>query len=203
MQDQTNVITGDTAAAQATTPNPAGAETPTQAPDPKATPETLSLVPAASNGTVALGSFEDEGAALLANFVSGESALFFSTIKNDGERSTQIKMYNAIAEAVSLRDNVNKEIVVTDYMAHPVKLLDEETGEVANVLRVILVCEDGSSFAAMSGGIRNSIERIVAMAGPAPWAPGIRMVAVEKAVKSSAVNRVLTLRLVADTATKK
>lgn len=91
---------------------------------------------------------------------------FYCSIQNDGSRKTQVAIFNAINSAdESLSDHINEVIEVVNVVAHPVELLDEETGEIVQALRTVLVAKDGKSYTAVSGGITNALSRIFSIIG--------------------------------------
>lgn len=150
-----------------------------------------------------LPNIEDQAAALMKAFTSDNKLAFFSTIANDGNRGTQIQIYNAISEAEQLSEQTNVVFGLTNYMAHPVTLQDEETGEIQPGLRLILLSEDGTAYACVSSGIQNSLERIVGIFGAAPWNDQpIYVKAVSKATRNGN-NKVLTLIAVSPEEAKK
>ena len=91
---------------------------------------------------------------------------FYCSITNDGKRGTAIKIYNAINNAEEqLAEHINEVIEVVNVVAHPVELIDEESGEIFTALRTILITKDGTSYSAVSSGITNSLARIFALIG--------------------------------------
>lgn len=108
------------------------------------------------------------------------SSVFFSSIVDDGSRETQVKIYNAMNDALSLSDYLNQPIEITDFLAHHVELLDEATGEISPATRIILVGSDGQAYSCVSDGIKSSITRIVGIMGQAPWNPAIKVIPVER-----------------------
>lgn len=91
---------------------------------------------------------------------------FYCSIQNDGSRKTQVAIFNAINSAdESLSDHINEVIEVVNVVAHPVELLDEDTGEIVQALRTVLVAKDGKSYTAVSGGITNALSRIFSIIG--------------------------------------
>lgn len=135
---------------------------------------------------------------LMAQFEAGNNTAFYTSLKPDGTRETAIKIYNAISDTEQLRDHVNEVLNIVNVMAHPLELLDEESGEITTAIRTILIDEDGTAYAAVSEGVRSSITRLVQICGQAPWEQPLRLTAVEKSTRSNAMFRVLTLRLLAD-----
>lgn len=85
-------------------------------------------------------------------------------------RAGKIRLANAINNAnEKLIDHINEEIKVTDVIAYPVDLVDEETGELFTTLRIVLIDINNNAFACVSQGITNSLKRIFAIVGMPPW----------------------------------
>jgi len=112
-------------------------------------------------------------------------AYLSSTI--DPKRTLQV-----IDEATPLREQVGNTLQIVDLVAHKVDVPDPKTGELIEANRIILVCDDGSAFAAISKGILGSIRRIVATYGPpSQWPEG--GIAVKVNAKAAKVGQVFTL----------
>ena len=106
---------------------------------------------------------------------------FFCSIPNDGTREAQIKTYNAINnKGDSLDDHKNEILEIVDVACHPVSLLDENTGEVVNALRTILVDKDGKNYDAVSQGIVSSLQKIFAIVGQPSYNPPLKIKVVEQ-----------------------
>lgn len=91
---------------------------------------------------------------------------FYSSIIDDGSRSAKIDLYNAISKAdEQIADHINEVIEVVDVVAHPVTLTDEETGEIINALRTILIDKKGKQYVGVSGGIASALSRIFSIIG--------------------------------------
>ena len=74
-----------------------------------------------------------------------------------------------------IADMVDKTITVQDVLAHGVETVDEKTGEVKAVLRIVLVAPDGKAWQTTSGGIRNSIRLLAKFYGLPPWKDGLKL----------------------------
>lgn len=85
-------------------------------------------------------------------------------------REERIALYNAVNNASEhLIKHVNEKIKVKDVVAYPVKLEDENTGEMFTALRVVLIDNNNKSYACVSQGIVNSLKRIFSIVGMPPW----------------------------------
>ena len=91
---------------------------------------------------------------------------FYCSIKNDGTRKAQVAIYNAINSAdESVSDHINEVLEIVNIVAHPVTLNDEETGEIVEALRTVLIDKNGKAYVAVSGGIANALSRIMSIVG--------------------------------------
>lgn len=91
---------------------------------------------------------------------------FYCSLKNDGTRKSQVAIYNAINGAdESVADHINEVLEIVNVVAHPVTLPDEETGEIVEALRTVLIDKNGKAYVAVSGGIANALSRIMSIVG--------------------------------------
>lgn len=91
---------------------------------------------------------------------------FYCSLKNDGTRKSQVAIYNAINGAdESVSDHINEVLEIVNVVAHPVTLTDEETGEIVEALRTVLIDKNGKAYVAVSGGIANALSRIMSIIG--------------------------------------
>ena len=91
---------------------------------------------------------------------------FYCSITDDGTRKSKIAIFNAINGAdESLADHIGETIEVVNVVAHPVTLVDEETGESFQTLRTVLVDKKGVSYTAVSQGITSALSRIFSIVG--------------------------------------
>lgn len=122
---------------------------------------------------------------------------FYCSIKDDGTRKSKVSIYNAINGAdESLADHIGEIIEVVDVVAHPVTLLDEETGEAVNALRTVLVDKNGKSYTAVSQGITNSLSRIFSIIGMPSWKDEPVKMKIKQIKTNNGNNKVNTIELV-------
>ena len=104
------------------------------------------------------------------NMLQNPGENFLCSIQDDGTRASKVKIYNAINGAEnSLTDFIGKPLEIVDVVAHPVQLMDEETGEVVNTVRVVLIDKNGVGYSAVSQGVVNSLARIFQIVGMPSW----------------------------------
>lgn len=125
---------------------------------------------------------------------SNPTANFFSSIKDDGSREAKIKIYNMInAPDDKLGQHVDEVLEITDLVAHPIQVVDEQTGEILDTLRVIMISSDGTAYASSSLGIVSSLQKIMPIVGRAPWKPAIKVKVVETQTRKGRSALTLTL----------
>lgn len=105
----------------------------------------------------------------------------------------KIKVYNAITDPSKKMDEmVNLPFNLKDVIAHPVELIDEETGEVNHMLRTILIDDKGNSYAGVSAGVVSALQRIFSLFGkPQTWAEPLKVKLVKRDTRNG--HKVTTL----------
>lgn len=73
-----------------------------------------------------------------------------------------------------LTEIVNTTIEVSDYIAHPVTVV-EDNGQLVELVRIVLIGPDGKMFQAASEGVRMSLMLIFQCRGRGPWEPALRL----------------------------
>ena len=113
---------------------------------------------------------EDLAPALALDMLTNANNSFMCSIPNDGSRKAAVAIYNAVNnKGESLDDHKNEVLEIVNFAAHPVTLTDENTGEVIEALRIVLVDKKGVNYDAVSQGIASSLQKIIAIVGMAPW----------------------------------
>lgn len=120
---------------------------------------------------------------------------FLCSIPDNGTRAAKVKIYNAVNNAsAQLADQVNKVLEIVDVVAHPVQLADMQTGELKELLRVVLIDKNGVSYQAVSEGVVSSLGKIFSIVGTPSWQDEpVKMMPVT--VKTAKGYSVLTLEL--------
>jgi deoxyxylulose-5-phosphate synthase len=124
-----------------------------------------------------------------------ESTNLFSTLPNTGSRADKVKIYNTLQNPdKALSDVIGQSINVVHMIAHEVELVSEGTGEIEKHFRVILVDENGVSYASVSDGITNSLKQIFNIVGEPPFIDEpLQLRVLQKKGKGN--NKFLTLEL--------
>lgn len=100
----------------------------------------------------------------------------YCSVKLDSKEA-KIAVFNATTNPDNrLSDMVNKTITVTDFYAERTAMVDSETGEVREGVRIILFDKDGITYQTSSTGVFNAIGRMVALFGQPTWEEGIAVI---------------------------
>ena len=104
------------------------------------------------------------------NMLTNPGNSFFCSIPNDGTRKSAVAIYNAINnKGESLDDHKGEIIEAVNVAAHPVTLTDENTGEIVEALRAVIIDKNGKNYDAVSQGIASSLQKIFGIVGMPPW----------------------------------
>lgn len=92
----------------------------------------------------------------------------------------RLAIYDAVSNSDSLDDMIGKVICITDVVIQPVQMVNNATGEVRNMNRIVLICDDDKAYGCTSTGVETSIKNIFGIVGMPPWNPGLKMMPVKQ-----------------------
>ena len=120
----------------------------------------------------------ENNAMQLATIMNDQPGTSMCTIAPDPSNKEQTKViYNAMNNPThKLSDFVNKKILVENFLVEITEMANEETGELQNAPKCVLIAPDGVSYLATSKGIFNSLRNACTAFGMAPWPGGIEFV---------------------------
>lgn len=123
------------------------------------------------------------------------SAMYCSMTANT--HAGKMAVFNAInSPDAKVNDYIGKQIALANIVAHPITLVDENSGEMIDALRVILVDANNKSYEAVSGGIANAVQRIIQIFGqPTEWEKPIMVEPTQKQTRNG-TNKVTTLKII-------
>ena len=131
---------------------------------------------------------EETAIAKVSTMLSAEAGTTFCSIQADGDRETAKRVYNAMNDPeYRVADFINKTIEVENVLLEIRDILNEETGEISRVPRVVLIDADGKAYQATSVGMFNVIRNAYNVFGAAPWDPPLCMHIKQKAVKNGSM----------------
>lgn len=104
----------------------------------------------------------------------------YSSIKGDS-REEKAKLFKAKSSPDKrLSDCINQKIYAKDVYMEIVTITNDETGEVQDCPRVVLLDKDGISYTSVSFGIFNSLKSLVAVYGEPTWEEPIPVIVRQK-----------------------
>ena len=104
----------------------------------------------------------------------------YSSIKGDS-REEKAKLYKAKSSPDKrLADCINQKIYAKDLYMEVVSITNDQTGEIQDCPRVVLLDKDGVSYSSVSFGIYNSLKSLVAVYGQPTWEEPIPVIVRQK-----------------------
>lgn len=125
----------------------------------------------------------------------GQSQMYCS-IRDDGTMESKARIFNSInSPDKRISDCIGETISLANIVAHPIQLIDENSGELIEAMRMVLVDDKGTSYEAVSTGIVNAVARILQIFGqPGNWSEPIKVKPVQKGTRNGN-NKVTTLKV--------
>ena len=150
-----------------------------------ASPAELAEVKATAMDGVTVSSLSDPG-----------QSQMYCSIRDDGSMASKARIFNSInSPDKRISDCIGEVINLANIVAHPIQLIDENSGELIETMRMVLVDDKGTSYEAVSTGIVNAVARILQIFGqPETWAAPIRVKPVQKGTRNGN-NKVTTLKV--------
>jgi len=103
----------------------------------------------------------------LASMGKGDVGVFSTFAGDDFE--TRVKMLDALTDPAPISEHLGETIKLANVIAQAVEIADDD-GVVNETVRVILVDDEGNSYAALSDGLFRSIQNIFGILGqPHEW----------------------------------
>ena len=120
----------------------------------------------------------------------------YCSIKDDGSMQSKARIFNSInSPDKRISDCIGETISLANIVAHPIQLVDENSGELIETMRMVLVDDKGTSYEAVSTGIVNAVARILQIFGqPDTWTAPIKVKPVQKGTRNGN-NKVTTLKV--------
>ena len=116
-----------------------------------------------------------------------QSATFcsFDTTTKEGKA----KLFNVMTNPDKrVADQINMTIEVKDIYAETVEIANQDTGELENVPRCILIDAKGVSYVAVSKGIFGDLKRLISIFGPpAEWEKPLKLTVKQVTVKAGSM----------------
>lgn len=118
-----------------------------------------------------------------------DAGTMLCTIAADpSDRETMAQIFKALNDPTHrVADYINKEIPVENILIEAADILDDETGEISRVPRVVLITPEGESYQAVSMGMFNAVKNAFRCYGQAPWKPALTFAIKQKPVKNGSM----------------
>lgn len=128
----------------------------------------------------------------VSELVGGDSLKAVCSVKVEDAASKAIVFNAATNPDYKLKSCINKKIRVKDLYAETVELMNEETGGIVNVPRIVLIDDKGASYECVSVGMFSAIRKLVAVYGEPTWDPPLEVTVKEKPIGKGSM---LTLQM--------
>lgn len=130
----------------------------------------------------------NEAVNAISTIMGAEVGSVFCSIEQDGSRENATKIYNAMNNPeFRVADFINKKIEVQDVLIEVREILNEDTGEIARVPRIVLIDTNGKGYQATSVGMHNAIRNAFLAFGPAPWNPALAFEIKQRSTKNGSM----------------
>lgn len=107
----------------------------------------------------------------------------FCSIKEDSLEAKKL-VYNASNNPThKIDDYINKGIALKDVFVEIIELANENTGELEQAPRIVLIDDKGESYQCVSNGIFGSLKKLMAIFGEPTWEEPIHVVVKQVKVK--------------------
>ena len=115
----------------------------------------------------------------------GQSQMYCS-IRDDGTMQSKDRtIHSNTSTDTRNSDCIGETIALANIVAHPIQLVDENSGELIETMRMVLVDDQGPSYEAVSTGIVNAVARILQIFGqPDTWTAPIKVKPVQKGTRN-------------------
>lgn len=101
-----------------------------------------------------------------------------------GDRKTKALVYNASNNPEhKVADYINKTINVKDVLVELIQVENEETGELEEAPRVVLIDDKGEAYQAVSAGMFSAVKKAIQIFGQPTWDEPLPMLIKQVSVK--------------------
>ena len=130
----------------------------------------------------------------LYNAVENELGQPYCSMQVTDEKSASMLFKAMNQPDDSLGDHINETIDVTNIFIQPVSMVNQETGEVNVVPRIVLFDVEGKTYVTISKGIYNALRNMCAIVGtPETWKAPVTIKVGQRQIKE---RRMLTFDVV-------
>lgn len=136
-----------------------------------------------SNDLIPLPESNGEGEGKTDRFLDPSQPLFWCSIPSDTPEGKALTWYAREGPSEQAADLLNQEVIVANLLLHPIQVTDQ-SGEVIDLIRAVMIDPAGKCVASSSTGIVNSLRTACQIFGRPPWDPGLRFTVIQISTKS-------------------
>lgn len=121
--------------------------------------------------------------------LAAETGTTYCTIKADPtDRKSAAKIYNALNNPeFRIADMINKDINVADVLIEIAEIMNEDTGEISQVPRVVLIDDEGRAYQSVSMGMFGAVKNAIKVFGEPTWKPALKFTIRQRPVKNGSM----------------
>lgn len=125
-----------------------------------------------------------ENGLTLYNVTANESGAPYTSLLAESE-DTALLLYKAMNNPDErLSDHINEIVTIRHIFIQPIELPNQETGEVQISPRIVLISDDGTTYATISKGIYNSLKNLCTIIGtPETWKAPVKVKVIQRTIK--------------------
>lgn len=139
-----------------------------------------------------------DASSIIASLRSDSGSVFSTFVGDDFE--TKVSIFDAVTNAEDVADHLGETILLSNVVAQSITINDDETGNPIDVVRLVLVAEDGAAYGAISGGIARSLSTLFGILGqPNTWATSLPVKVVQE---GTGTRKYFTIKTVGSGASK-
>lgn len=128
---------------------------------------------------------------MMAAALGSQSAIELSNFDGDANRQWELSSLATSGDSISSDDSVGTEIDVKYIYMHGVTIQGQESGEVVDVVRTVLIDEKNNSYVFVSAGVALDAFKMLRIFGKKPFVPAKRVKVVSKTTARK--RKILTL----------
>lgn len=118
----------------------------------------------------------------------GVGAGYCSIEIDPSDRKKAAKVYNALNNPEHrVSDYINKDINVSDVLVEIREIVNEETGAIDTVPRVVLIDDQGAAYQAISIGMFNAVQNAFHVFGQPTWEPALTFTIKQRPTKNGSM----------------
>lgn len=105
-------------------------------------------------------------------------------VSQDTTEGRQVVYRMLTEKGMEIKEWLNREILVVNFLASRASFTDEETGELVQTVVTRLLLEDGSWIETHSAGVFKSLEALTYLHGLPPWQKPVKVIPKSEAIKN-------------------